>query len=379
MKILRPQLVLLFYDFPQVFIAEDQINGSYVCMLNEEKSTGPIFMCTPISSSRISKLTSGQVDLRTIFSEPELKEFLTAEFSRDLGDSLTITNISYENLAEDILPDSGLTFNSFDEVAMKASELNTTVSYVSLGVPEASESARIKSTTLATFLYIFQSAVKHFTRLSARTSKAHLKRDDDSFDADVFGFAHGSFTVKFRSSHDSDMFGENPTFSAALTQLNKFLSLASNPLDAVSFLQNIKGHTASSLIKLLAFLSENSASIKLEWATPSMASCEHTELSLESIRNLVEACRQRSDLVIEELVLTGRVSMADQKMGTWKIVSEADQETYSGMIPSGSDISLSGMIINDAIYQFSCEEIVEVTTATGRENRSLLLRAIKPL
>lgn len=379
MKKIRPQLVLLFYDLPQVFIAEDAVNGRYVCMLSEEKETGPVFICTPISSYRIGKLTGGELDLRTVFREPELEEFFTAEFSPDLDDSLTITNVTYGSLAEDILPDPGLTFDGFDEVSIKASELNTTVSYVSLGVPEASESARIKSTTLAGFLYIFQSAIKHFTRVSARAAKNALKRGDDSFYADVFGFAQGSFTVKFRSSHSSDMFGENPTFSAAMTQLNKFLSLSDSPTDAVMFLQGVKGHTASSLIKLLGFLSENSASIKLEWATPSMVSCQRSELSLEKIRNLVEVCRQRSDLVIEEVIIIGRVSMADQNIGTWKIVSESDQETYSGEIPAESNISLSGMVINDARYQFTCEEIVEVVTATGQEKRSLLLREIKKL
>ena len=377
-KSLRPILVLLFYDYPQVFIGLDDVGTNYVCMAVGEGDGVPTYLCVAISVNRKEELLRGVIDLRSAYSDPEIRDFYTAKSMGAEEVILRMESIPYLVVPEELLPETGLLFEEFDEVAVIAAELNTTVSYVSLGVPEAAETARIKSLTLASFLSIFQTTIKNLARISAKAAKNALKRDDDSFSADVFGFAKGSFTVKFRSSHSSDIFGDNPSFSTALAKLNEFLALADSPEKAIEFLQSVKGHTASSLIKFLVFLSENSCPIKVMWANPSMPSSSKTVTSLAAVKELVLLCKQRSDLSIEEMVIKGRISAADE-VGTWKIVSEDDQSIYSGEVHPESSVTLSGIILTNARYEFTCEEIVDVAKATGKETRKFLLRTVKKL
>ena len=377
MKSLYVDVELLYYDFPQVFIGRDAVAARYICMVIEDEEDGPIFACVPASAYRVRKLVCGQIDLRQAYEEPEILEVFNAQFTGEADAKLEMLPAQYDLLPQEMLPEAGLVFDAIDEVAQEAAELNTTISSVSLEVPEASGSARIKSTTLAGFLNLFESVVRNVGRSLARAARKPLKRDDDSFSADVFGFARGSFTIKFRSSHESDMFGENPAFSAAMSQLANFLALAEKPEQAVAFLQSVKGHTASSLIRMMSFLAEHSAAIKLEWATPSMAKAERSSIGLPALKNLVEICRQRSDLSIEIVGIKGRLSKVDVEAATWKIFSEAERETYSGEVAPESGIKLSGLITTDALYEFICQEVIEVVPATGQEMRTLFLQKIE--
>ncbi len=380
MKTLTQDLILLFYDIPQVFIGKDQVGCRYICMIGKDDTeSGPVYACIAISPGRTEEITQGKIDLRTVFERPEISEFHLASFSTSDDSCLTMTPANYATFPVDSLPAPGLVFDEFDEVAQTAIQMNTTVSFVSLEVPEATQSARIRSTTLGGFLFIFQSIVRNLSRSAARIAKKPLKRDDDSFAADVFGFAAGSFKIKFRSAHASDIFGENPAFAAAMAQMNNFLALASDTSAAVAYLQSVKGHTASSLIRMLEFLSEHSAGIHIEWANPSMIFSNKSRLDLNEIRRLFDVCRQRTDLSVQDVVIRGRVDLAADKAGNWKIISEDDQESYSGEILEGSNLSLSGMVITNAMYEFICEERIEVVQATGREIKRLLLKKINKL
>lgn len=379
MRTLRPGAVLLFYDYPQVFVGTDEVDTRYVCMVTDEDEEGPSYLCTPISAAREAALLSGRFDLRTVFTRPEVADFHTAKFPSQSEGNLELTSALFDVVPPELLPAEGLVFDSYDEVALNAAELNTTVSHVSLGVPEASEGARIHSATLADFLAIFQTVVRNLARFQAKSAGNRLKRDDNSFSTDVYGFAHGSFTVKFRPSNGGDMFGETPAFSAALESLSDFLALTNRPDAAIEFLQSVRGHTAASLIRLLNFLAERSCPIKVRWATPSMSKASATSAQLATITELVSRCRQRSDLSVEEVTIVGLVLAADLDNNTWKLLGEQDKETYSGEIHPDSTATLRGMIITDARYEFKCEETIEVVQATGREIRRLFLRAVRRL
>jgi hypothetical protein len=379
MRTLYPGAVLLFYDYPQVFLGNDVVGTQYACMVCAESDDGPTYACTPVSQNRALQLLTGRLDLRTLFAQPELLEFYTASFPEGAEGSLVMHAAEYDQMPDSLLPEAGLLFQYQDEVAINAADLNTTVSYVSLGVPEAETSARIRSATLAQFLSIFQTTIRNFARFQAKLAKKPMKRDDDSFSADVFGFAKGSFTVKFRSSHPTDMFGEVPAFSAAMDRLSEFLKHIDNPDLAIHLLQSVKGHTASSLIKMLEFLAAHACPIKIEWATPSMRSADRAEARLGAIRELVAQCRARSDLSIEEVTIKGMLEAANHGAGTWTMVSEEDQELYSGGIHPESRATVSGMMILKTRYEFICEETIEVVKGTGKEVRQLSLKTVRVL
>lgn len=365
MKKIKPESVLLFYDYPQVFIAKDIVDLKYTCMAIDEDETGPVYLCTPISKKRHDKLVTSKIDLKEVFEKPEVSEFYKSKYSEDES-FLIIEHEPYALCPPDLLPEKDLFFNNYDEVASKALEENTTISYASLSPAEAKDSPRIRTSKLSEFLTLYQNSIKYLTKLSAKDINKSIQKNETPFSTDVFGFSYGSFTVQIRSSYDGDLLGDNALLSAAFTKLNTFLESTSNANKAIDYLHSVKGHTASSLIKLLDFMSKNSCPMKHQWASPGMGQSHSIKVELSHIHELVELCRQRDDLTKEKLEIAGRFTSANSKTGSWTLETD-DKEKFTGTVSPESDVTLHGIIIEKQKYKVSCEEKIEVILGTSKE------------
>ncbi|MBS7691932.1 hypothetical protein I0E98_21965 [Pseudomonas lalucatii] len=155
MKAIKLLHVLLDYDYPQVFVACDPIDVRYVCMISEVADQGPAFLCVPVSARRCDELLSGKIDLRQVYEEPEISEFYLAT-PDDLVEPFNIERAQMDLVPHELLPEPGLVFSLNDEVSIKAQELNTTVAYASLAVPESVREPRIRTRKLSAFLNIYQ-------------------------------------------------------------------------------------------------------------------------------------------------------------------------------------------------------------------------------
>ncbi|WP_146750245.1 DUF6575 domain-containing protein [Pseudomonas sp. RIT411] len=372
MKSLSLVHVLLDYDYPQVFVARDIIGVRYICMVCEETAKGPVFVCMPISSKRCDALLKGKVDLRIVYDEPEVREYYLAE-PDNLNVEFQARHQVMDALPLNWLPEPGLTFD-FDEVLLKAQELNSTVAYASLSVPEATGEPRIRSRKLSAFLSIYQSVLKNLARSSAKSSGKPIPKNEEPYESDVFGFSYGSFTVQIRSADPCDILGENKALVSAFQLLNEFLDVAGQPDSAMEFLSSLKGHAASSLISLLSFVSENNCQFINSWSTPGMASSNKSRIRAASAQNIIQRCRLREDLGVESLELLGIVDSADVSAGTWKIL--VDGVPYSGGVKEGSGINLAGITLHGR-YVFRCEEKIEISLGSGRESRKLSLISLE--
>jgi len=365
---------LLEYDYPQVFVARDAIGVRYVCMVVDEGECGPVFLCVPVSAQRCIDLLNGKLDLREIYEKPELFEFYHAA-PDDLTQAFNIENAQFNETPQEWLPEPGLVFKYTDEVLIKAQELNTTVAFASLAVPEASQEARIRSRKLSEFLAIYQGALRNLARAAAKFNGKAIAKGEEPYETDVFGFCPGSFTVQVRSAESCDMLGENKALISAFTKLNEFLSLADNPDDAVAFLLDIKGHAASSLISLLSFISENDCPFANTWSTPGMHSSSRSRIRVASAQNVIQRCLLREDIGVEELELTGVVDSAKVSTRTWRI--DVGSVAYSGGVKEGSSLNLAGITVGSR-YTFYCEEKIEIVQGTGREVKVISLVRFEP-
>ncbi len=61
--------------------------------------------------------------------------------------------------------------------------------------------------------------------------------------------------------------------------------------------------------------------------------------------------------------LVGKLTKVDEKLRTWRLVSEEDGREYNG----SSEIELAGLIIETKRYEFFCEERLEEEKGTGKE------------
>ncbi|VVP89959.1 hypothetical protein PS918_03136 [Pseudomonas fluorescens] len=374
MKAIQLLHVLLDYDYPQVFVARDAIGVRYVCMVAEEVEHGPVFLCVPVSDYRCRELLTGKIDLRHVYENPELSEFYQAspdDLTEPFGIELTRFNVA----PQDWLPDPGLVFQYDDEVLIKAQELNATVAFASLAVPEASHEARIRTRKLSEFLAIYQGVLRNLARVAAKSNGKAIPKGDEPYESDVFGFCPGSFTVQVRSAESCDMLGENKALISAFTKLNEFLALADKPDEAVRFLLGIKGHAASSLISLLNFIAENDCPFANTWSTPGMRSSSKSKIRVASAQNVIQRCRHREDLGVEDIALTGIVDSAKVSTSTWRI--DVDGVAYSGGIKDGSNLNLAGITVGNR-YTFHCQEKIEIVHGTGREVKIISLVRFEP-
>ncbi|MEZ8206680.1 DUF6575 domain-containing protein [Vibrio splendidus] len=375
MRTLIPENVLMYYDFPQVFIAKDNVDLRYVCMYYaDDESDHPKFLCTPVSDKRCNQLRTGKIDLRSIYAEPEVPDFFDCN-KENSSESLSISSFDFDICPEDLLPDSGLTFDISDELVNTSEALNSTIAYASLSVPEASDAPRIRSSKLADFLTVYQSVLKYLSKVVAKEGKVKIPKDDTPFDTDVFGFAHGSFTVKIKSSYD-DMFGENPLLSGALSLLNEFLSSTDESDKALAFLRKNKGLTAGSLIKLLEFMNKNSCSLKHSWSSPNLDQAYIANTSIDKIASLYELCLKTQGLTTESVVIEGVFTLANTQTNAWKLI-DTEGQVHSGNIKSEENITLDGVVIKNKKYRLNCEESLEVVTGTSKEKTSLHLKSIE--
>ena len=375
MKAIELLHVLLDYDYPQVFVARDLIDVRYVCMVSEIADHGPIFLCVPVSKHRCDELLNGKVDLRQVYEEPEVVEFYRAS-PDNLFEPFRIERSLMDVVPQELLPEPGLTFSFSDEVLIKAQELNTTVAYASLAVPESVREPRIRTRKLSAFLNIYQAVLRNLARASAKAIGKPIPKGEDPYESDVFGFCYGSFTVQVRSSEPCDMLGENKALITAFQTLNEFLDAAENADDAVLFLSRMKGHAASSLIGLLSFIAENDCQLTNRWSTPGMQSSSKSRVRVASAQNIIQRCRLREDLSVETLELVGIVDSADATAGYWKIF--VDGVAYNGGVKEGAGINLAGITLRNR-YKFRCEEKIEMVLGTGREIKKISLIGFDPV
>lgn len=371
MNKITPTIVLMYYDFPQVFVGKSAVDQNYCCMVISEEENGPKYLCTPISNTRSVQLSNGRIDLRRIFENPESATFFHAYCEPSTEDAINLHLQDIKSCPENQLPKLGLIFEEYDEVASKALELNATVSYASLSVPEAEKQTRIRSTTLAQFLTHYQNAVKLIAKKIAKEMKRQIAKDSSTHSLDVFGFSHGSFTVQLRSSSDGDMFGDNHVLTATLDRLGEFIDNIENPEAAIEYLHSIKGQAASSLIRLLEFLDDNKCPLKQQWATPRIGESRTSRTTLNGVRNLIKICKQRRDLTEVIVVLAGIVSTASINGNTWKLLNDEDGVQYSGDVSEDSKISMSGIVIQKKRYKFHCVERIHLNIGTGQEKTQL--------
>lgn len=109
MRTINPKRILVFYDEPILFTATDAVESLYLCLLS---SIPDEYDCTAIriSHSRLTEYLSKRVDLRTVFTHPEIpgEHF---RVTADGEERLILSPLDEKDLTEDRLPEEGDYYN----------------------------------------------------------------------------------------------------------------------------------------------------------------------------------------------------------------------------------------------------------------------------
>ena len=95
--------ILEYYDVPQLFVATDAIETSYLCLTYDIDETGVLnCIALSISKDRLNDFITGHLELKEIYLHPEMDLFdVIVE-----GDNVEAT-VREQAATDDMLPDEG--------------------------------------------------------------------------------------------------------------------------------------------------------------------------------------------------------------------------------------------------------------------------------
>lgn len=377
-KAIRYKETLLYYDGPLVFLGEDRVGTFFICQSIDVSDNATSYLCVPVSRNRVHMLNKATIDLRTIFVEPEVEEYYLCNLSELYEFTNILTSIDKERITEEWLPEEGLYLSEpvpeVDIVLNRSKEVSKPIIHVTLDPPEAQAEHKIHADRLAGFLSSFQNLIKYLYRWTYKKGcvVSELLDKKTAHLVDVTAFAGGSFTVEFEPLDYSNLFGECG-LSNCLELLDEFNTKIDNAERALEFIQAHKGHLAGSYVRFLEFLRSSNTTLKYTWAYPSLKQSITKTIKTESIDPVLELCYQKAGIATEEVTFVGRVTKADKTGKTWKIRREEDKKEFSGKIKDGVNITLDGIVIENVLYRFICEEFIEEVSGTGKETKQYLL------
>ncbi len=373
---------LIFYDYPQVFVGEDQLGAEYIGYLVDEKRLQ--FICSLLSKSEIQAFRYGEKSLREVITGSQLSEHYVLEVRDFQGGFNEVLELKYE-IEEISLPSNSLRLRSFqaeeDRVLSKANERNLTVIEVALEAPEADTRLQIDSDRLKDFLAAFGSFVRQAYKRALRDLSQESRGAIDITDGSkmhIVGFARGSFLLEIESAKEADLFGHTE-LPRAFSLIDKITSETEDPERALAIIQDFKGHFAGSYGKFLEFMVKNKTGIRYQWAYPHQNSSSFRHIRYNSVSRILELMNRSEQIGIETVTLTGRIQKADSETGAWRIESEEDGKPYSGTVEASSGVSVEGVTIKSKRYRLICEERIEEIVGSGREKSVLYLTAIEEL
>jgi hypothetical protein len=375
MNTVRHKITLLEYDGPQIFEAEDPIGGHYIAYRLDHGAGDELFVVAGVAPEPLRLFKVGELDLRTLLVERVVSEWYIARPTGGLEDDLDLELQQFPLKLHQSLPDPGLTLRhtqSVDETLSEAIARNNLILQVSVNPPEAARAHRIRMNSLAGLLQKVQVLIKHAYIVSIRgTSKEFKSSINDRKNAHVFNVlvgAGGSYRLLLEPATSVDLFGENEA-RRAMAIIDELFENAGNTEQMEQTLTRYRGHLAGAFKRLLEHIVSIESPFDYAWAEPHFTHSRTHSMTKGEAAPLIDFLSRRSNLTEEEVTITGRCTMANEKTGHWHV--ENDEGSHFGTVHPESTETLNDVVIG-RIYTFRCiEEITE--DSGGRELRQLKL------
>lgn len=110
MRKLTLKKILDYYDFPQIFVADDAMGTNYLCLLFAHDSDGFKYIGVQVSQQRLDTYIKGKLDLRDAYLSPEAENavFLVTVKSQIIT---AARQLQPSEITEDMLPEKDYFFD----------------------------------------------------------------------------------------------------------------------------------------------------------------------------------------------------------------------------------------------------------------------------
>jgi hypothetical protein len=369
---IKPDIVLIFYDMPILFIGIDQVGTKYLTLHIDSIDGKARYICRPVAPDTIIKLVKCVIDLRTAYLDNNIDCWYLLDTQDDTG-FYPPQSIAFSDIPTNYLPNAGF-FLDFDlEVDEKLVEdaytKNKAVVCISFaeGVRQS-----INAFSLAEVVQHFQSVLKYAYK-KAMTEVTRSVRDlidtPNSYMLNAYASRAGSFKLYFESDSARDMF-DGFDIRYALDRVE--LIVAEGDEEIIANLRRNSGHAISNYSKLLETVVKSGVSVTFDWIDPNGGKSVSKSIVPTYASHVLDIIKARTDLETVIVYLTGRLELEDTRTGSWRLV-DLSGKTYNG---TGDGDLLKGKTTNTVIYTLTCEEVIEEESVSGREKKKYVLKDI---
>lgn len=368
---ITPINVLIFHDYPQLFIGSDQIDSRYLCLLVEELDYTLKYLCYPISINKLNDFIVGKIDLLSIFNNPEKEPLYILNTKNDFEFD-TPEEIFYINVPDRYMPQEGfkLTPIELDDETIIVESYNRNKPIIHLRMNENDEN-NVSINLLSEILLNYQKIIKYAFKNVLKNINYKSRLDLDkiiNYELKAFAASPGSFNIHLESSSTRDLFGDYD-IKLALNNIDELITNDFNRDYIIKKLISNRGHFINSFSNILEIIITKNISLTYNWSIPRDRLVIKKTLTIDYAKKVYDLIKEKTELGIEERILIGNVVQADVEKGNWRMVNNEDKNEYKGI----SKVSLSGIILKEQTYKFTCQEILEEENISGKEKTILEL------
>jgi len=373
-KQLNISQILVYYDFPEIFVAVDSVGTNYLCLLVATDNGNTNYITTAISNKRLSSFINGSTDLRDIFEEPEIKQWFT--FSQVI-DSIEAIEWNEASLPQDFLPEKGFLYHKQlqgDELILNE-VIEKRNAVVHLAVSDSEDNYSIDADNLGDIVKLYQVIIENSYKKSLIQRNIKDKKQyyiPPNYKLRAFASSYSSFNLHLYSTSQTDLFG-NAMIEMGLEKFDEITKDFDNEEDFIAALRTVKGHTISSLKKLVKKLIDNNIKLKHKWFAPNQDKVHFTIIDKSKAEKIYAVLNLAEELAEETKTFLGYFVQVDVEKGTWRIYNLEDEKEYSG---EATGQSLQGVTVETVNYKLVCQEIIEELKVTEKEKTKYVLQTI---
>lgn len=358
--------VIVFYEVPQVFIATDVFGTKYLCLLypNDDESYYK-YLAVRISEKRLNLFKGNVIDLLSIYKTPEDNNYFDVIVKE--ANDITAKHIAANQIQPFMLPDDGFYCNydavDNDELISHSLQNGKIMSCIAFSDIENSHNIDVHVLTHA------------LDRYQAMIRNCHIKRfgKQHASEANMRACAlqAASFDVHFILNETFDMFGEASRISSTLQKIDEIFS--EETVDNLKEkIEELQGHTLSSMRSFLQVLETNKLSFKHKWVRSTLEkSVSGSTIPLNAISRVYDYLSTHQELEKVTAEFTGYFASGTVlNNGKWIFICDKKK------IVGTTDISnmFNGITLGEHhLYKIKCIEYQEINPIKATPNASYKL------
>jgi len=371
--------ILVYYDVPEIFVSTDNIGTNYLCLLVEEGDNSLEYISMPISEKRLIQFKVGDIDLKKIFSFPELNEpFIISLYSND---KIEFNRYLDNGIDKNWLPDDGFylqkAFLNNDEIVEESTQKDNVI--VHLALSDKNDDYGIDADDLGDMAKLYSIFLENSYKKALQERKVKDRKQfiiPQNYKLRAFASSQASFNLHLYSESQKDLFG-NCMIELGLEKIDELFSNFNNEDELIKTLRSIKGHAVSSFSKMLKKINNDDLKLKHKWFAPNRKNIYSYSIDKGKAEEILSILNKTEELEEEIKEFIGYFVQIDVTRKTWKIKTQEENKIIFGEVKN--EEHLKGLTVDSIIYKIVCEEIIEEYKVSEKEKAKYIIKTIEEL